>query len=96
MRFREILTEAAVRIISPQQAKDAEMFGPMYHGTQRDLADIVQTGFNPKYSVPSAKLTGWNNRPVGTSNGMSLADISQGDCQGILWRYDEGTTHLLS
>ncbi len=71
MRQHEIIKEAIVPIISPQQARD--MFGPMYHGTNQNLADIISTGFNAKYSVPSSKLLGFSDTPVGPSHGYSLS-----------------------
>ncbi len=81
MRYNEIITEAAVPAISPQQAKDAKMFGPMYHGTTGDLAEIIAQGFDPKKSIPTGigKFGfGWVNRPVGTSNGYPLDQYAWG------------------
>lgn len=69
MRYRELIEEAAIPAISPQQANG--MFGPLYHGTQHDMNEIVAKGFNVAKSVPFA-VGGWRSKPVGTSNGYSL------------------------
>ena len=72
MRYEDLLTESAVVTISPQEARDHDMFGPMYHGTRGDISNILATGFNAKHSVPNASGLSWMSRPVGTSNGMPL------------------------
>ena len=69
MRIREVLTEAAIPVISPQQAQD--MFGPLYHGTRGDLSQIIATGFDVAKSMPQG-IGGWRNTPLGTSNGYPL------------------------
>jgi hypothetical protein len=76
MKFTEILTESPVRIISPQQAVDADMFGPVYHGTNADINSILSTGFNPKFSVPSGISR--FNRPTGPSNGYEMDHYAHG------------------
>lgn len=63
------LFEAAVEVISPQDAVDQKMFGPMYHGTQADLSDIIATGFDKYRSIPT-------NTNV-TSNGYSFENYGQ-------------------
>src|SRR6185437_6791681 len=74
MRYNEIITEAAVPAISPQQAKDDNMFGPMYQGTTGDLAEIIKQGFDPKKSIPiGIGRSMFSGRPVGTSNGYQFA-----------------------
>jgi len=67
----EILIESPILEISPQEAKNREMFGPVYHGTHHDINTILATGFNPKYSVPKG-VGKFNNKPIGTSNGYSM------------------------
>ena len=69
MRIREVLAEAAVPVISPQQAQG--MFGPLYHGTRGDLSQIIATGFDVAKSMPRG-VGGWRNTPIGTSNGYPL------------------------
>lgn len=76
MRYSEIITEEAVQAISPQQAYDAKMFGPLYHGTQHDLSDIIATGFDTKRSVPSS--IGRFDRPLETSNGYAFKEYALG------------------
>ena len=47
MRYRELLFEEAIQEISPQEAKDKNMFGPLYHGTaQGNIENILQSGFD--------------------------------------------------
>jgi hypothetical protein len=69
MHIREVLTEAPMVAISPQQAQG--MFGPLYHGTRGDLGDIIASGFDTAKSVPHG-VGGWRNAPIGTSNGYAL------------------------
>lgn len=71
MHFRELLTEAAIPAISLQQASDGGMFGPLYHGTQGDLSQIIATGFDQTKAMPSG-VGGWRSTPVGTSNGYAF------------------------
>lgn len=71
-------TKAAVtpvRSISPQEALDRGMFGPLYHGTNHDINEIIKTGFNSKYSVPTGGVRGLDGRPIGTSNGYSMSSF---------------------
>ncbi len=69
----QTLLESTVHVISPQEALDRGYFGPVYHGTTGDLSQIVQTGFNSKYSVPTGVTRGFvGARPIGTSNGYNL------------------------
>ena len=65
MRYVNLM-EAAVSPISPSQAQ--QMFGPLYHGTRGDLAQIIATGFDTSKSVAQG-VGGWRNTPIGTSNG---------------------------
>ena len=69
MRYREVLTEAPIAVISPQQATG--MFGPLYHGTRGDPSEIVATGFDVARSMPQG-VGGSRNTPIGTSNGYPL------------------------
>jgi hypothetical protein len=69
MRYHE-LTEAAIPVISPQAAYDAGMFGPVYHGTRGDLAQIIATGFDVSKAMPLG-IDHWS-RPFGSANGYSL------------------------
>lgn len=77
MRYKDIITEAAVPFISLQEAKDREMFGPVYHGTTRDINDIIAKGFSVKHSVIKNGI-GRFNRAIsgadssGPSNGYPL------------------------
>ena len=76
MNIKELITEA-VQALSPQEAKDRKMFGPVYHGTS-DIDTILTTGFSIKHSVPKwgvSKLTG---RPIGTANGYNFAPYAAG------------------
>lgn len=70
MVYKSVLLEAPVRIISPQEARDRKMFGPVYHGTQHDIADIIKTGFSIKNSIPRGII---GDRTYGTSNGYSMS-----------------------
>jgi hypothetical protein len=47
MKYTEILQES-IQEISPQMAKDENMFGPIYHGTLKNIDEIIKTGFNVK------------------------------------------------
>lgn len=76
MRIHEVLAEEAIAAISPQQANDGEMFGPLYHGTTGDLAQIIAQGFDVSKSVPIG-IEGWRDRPVGTSNGYAFEPYGQ-------------------
>jgi len=67
--FPNPLFEAAVEVISPQEAVDQKMFGPMYHGTQTDLSAIIATGFDTDRSIPSDTNS--------TSNGYSFEPYGQ-------------------
>jgi hypothetical protein len=68
MRVREILSEAAIDAISPQQAQG--MFGPLYHGTKGDLSAIIASGVDISHSIP--KAVDLMNRPLGISNGYAF------------------------
>ena len=48
---RHLLTEGAIPVISPQEARDRNMFGPVYHGTS-NIQTILDTGFDVARSVP--------------------------------------------
>ena|ERR1035437_559359 len=77
MRYIDLLFEAAVPAISPQDAADKEMFGPIYHGTTATSLDkIIQTGFDPERSIPTGvgRVAGsfGQDRPTGTSHGYSF------------------------
>ena len=71
MRLQEILSEAAIPAISPQQAHTEQMFGPLYHGTRGDLKAILATGFDTGKSMPKG-VGGWRDTPIGTSNGYNF------------------------
>jgi len=77
VKYSEILTEAAIPAISPQEAKDRGMFGPVYHGTEGDINQITSTGFNPKYSVPMS-IDPISGRPVETAHGYSMDQYAHG------------------
>ena len=78
MKYIEILNEKTgpVKSISKQEAVDKKLFGPVYHGTNKNIDDILQAGFNVKHSVPRTV----NNRgqPVESSNGLPFASFSPG------------------
>ena len=78
MRYNEILKEAIgpVKSISKQEAIDKKMFGPVYHGTNKNIDDILQSGFNVKHSIP--QTIDQRGRPVESSNGMSFAPYTAG------------------
>jgi hypothetical protein len=73
---RMSLFEAAVPVISPQEAKDRNLFGPVYHGTSGDINTILKTSFDPVASIPSH--VGLYNRPVGTAHGYPLDQYAWG------------------
>lgn len=78
MKIHEILTERieSVKIISKQEAVDRKMFGPVYHGTNKNIDDILQSGFNVKHSIP--RTVNSRGQPVESSNGMSFAPYTSG------------------
>ena len=74
MKIREILGEAAtgpIPTISKQEALDRGLFGPVYHGSN-NIETILKTGFDPDFSRPTGVRNHWDQRPEGTSNGMSF------------------------
>lgn len=71
MRYNEILTEAAIEPVSLQQAHDAGMFGPFYHGTTGDLDAMITNGLDPARSIPSDHVGIWD-QALGISNGYTL------------------------
>ena len=70
--MKDNIFESAIPVISPQEAHDHKMFGPLYHGTKHDINDIISNGFDVKKSIPYDIGVSLNNRPIGTSNGFSL------------------------
>lgn len=62
MRYSELLAEEAISSISPQQAIDGRMFGPLYHGTRASLEDIIKSGFDVERSI-SAASNGYRLQP---------------------------------
>ena len=75
---QEPLYEASVPVISLQEAKDRNLFGPVYHGTSGDINAILKTGFSPKHSVPTGGIRRIDGRPVGTAHGYPLAQYAWG------------------
>lgn len=73
MRYSEIVNEAAIPTISPQESRDKEMWGPFYHGTiASDLATIITNGPDVSRSIPSNIGISYMDKPIGTSNGYPL------------------------
>lgn len=81
MRYSEIITndmsllEASIAKVSPQQALDQHMFGPIYHGTN-NIDAILSNGFSVEMSRPHR--IDYSNKPVGTSNGYPLEAYALG------------------
>lgn len=76
-----INTSAAIPAISPQEALNNSYFGPVYHGTSRNMNEILQQGFSLKHVVPTNFKRyalsdildiGRSNGETGPSHGYSL------------------------
>lgn len=68
--LKSLLTEAKVLKISLQQAKDKDMFGPVFHGTSAEAHDkIAMDGF---------KIPIGNERSGEVSNGFETSDYAGG------------------
>ncbi len=68
IKLKSLICEAKVPKISLQQAIDADMFGPVYHGTrQENLGKIDQEGFKVIQGLygTSGMSQGYGNEPYG-------------------------------